>query len=277
VGVKVVVEVLDHAPPDLTPAERIVLVALAERCRDDTRRVLPSVDEPVRAMLLRRSGLGDSGLTKVLRRLAQRGLDVRIPLGLDGSGRALYAYDGRAAEFSVPQLREGGREGSLSIIHSPDERAASEGSEGGREGSSGWTSGHPPEPERVDERAALSLSPSEIPQPRARETLPPDQAEAVASLLARFSPDIDEDTAAAAVLTVAARAKTNLSGYLSRFSLEDLQRAAATRRKVKPDVERCEHGIANGRRINGRGSNASRLCGRCEADSPATDATEEVS
>lgn len=280
-GIRTLVEVLDHSPVDLTPAERLVLVALAERCRDDTRRVLPAADEPVRAMLMRRCGLGDSGLTKVLRRLAQRepSLDVRVPLGRDGHGRAVYAYEGRAAEFIVPMIQEGGREGSLLVLHSQDERAASGSQEGGREGSSGSPTGQALEPERVDERAALSLSPSEIPQPRATHAhMPADQVEAVASLLARFGPELDEDTAIACVVAKAPRASTNLTGYLGRFTIEDVRAAAAksaTRRR--PAVEKCEHGTTGGQQIRGRGEHASRVCDRCEVESPATDGVRVVS
>lgn len=223
---KVVVEVLDHAPPDLTPAERLVLVVLAERCRDDTRRVLPGPDEPVRTMLLRRCGLGTSGLTKVLRRLSKRGLDVRVPLAVDGAGRPVYAWEGRSAEFAVPVLAKGGREGTHSVIHSVDERPPSCVAEGGREGTHGDPLVHPLEPERVDERAPLSLSPSDIPQPRA--TLPADHAEAVAELLARHGPALSEDLALACV-EVVARVKNpdSLKGYVSAFDLAGVLRWAA--------------------------------------------------
>lgn len=187
-GIKLVVEVLDHCPPEASPAERLVLLALAEKARDETRVVLPSrLDGPctrcglpeagcagrdgrgragtccqecrhretVRETLLRRTGLSPEGLTKVLRRLAARtpSLEVRVPLRHDARGRPVFAWEGVDGRFRLHELiAEGAREGTLSNLHRVDDEAPSA-QEGGPQDTLGWTRGHPLDAERVDERA----------------------------------------------------------------------------------------------------------------------------
>lgn len=164
-GVKLMVEVLDYAPEDLTATERLVLVALAERARDDTRDVLPRESETVRGMVMRRARLTDSGLRKVLSRLAARGLECRVPLAADKEGRPVYAFEGRTSSYRVPVLR-------ADLLGLPldderqDERDASGQEKAGRTGRLGGTGGPPLEPERQDERDALSLLSVGIPDAR---------------------------------------------------------------------------------------------------------------
>src|SRR5213595_3760641 len=98
-GIRLFVEVLDHAPAELTAAERLVLVVLAENARDATREAYPGRD-----VLLRRTGLGVRGLKHVFERLAKRGLEVRVPVGTDASGRPLYAFAGQRTLFRIPEF-----------------------------------------------------------------------------------------------------------------------------------------------------------------------------
>lgn len=93
---QLVVEVLDHAPPDLTAAELLVLVALAEKM---PRR--GPYDYTTRH-LMRRTRLKERGLRAAVERLAGRGIDVRVPIGVDKRGRPLYAAYGLAPRWKLP-------------------------------------------------------------------------------------------------------------------------------------------------------------------------------
>ncbi len=89
-------EVLDHAPPDLTAAELLVLVALAEKM---PRRIEYDL---MTKHLVRRTRLKERGLRAAVVRLGERGIDVRVPIGTDGKGRPLYAAHGRPPRWRLP-------------------------------------------------------------------------------------------------------------------------------------------------------------------------------
>jgi DNA-binding MarR family transcriptional regulator len=95
-------EVLDSCPDGTTPSERLVLVALAERASETDRYVYSLPGEDVRQSLRRRCGLSRSALTKVFQRLAFRGLEVRVEVGVAKDGRSVFAYLGSPTEFRVP-------------------------------------------------------------------------------------------------------------------------------------------------------------------------------
>jgi hypothetical protein len=105
-GVRMMVEILDHAPPELSPAERLVLIAIAEDARDGgSRTCSPGVD-----MLCRRTGLSEEGLRKVFQRLAKHGLEIRVAIGKGKSGRLVFAKPGVRTTYRVPVFvaEEGG-------------------------------------------------------------------------------------------------------------------------------------------------------------------------
>jgi hypothetical protein len=91
-----VCEVLDHGPPDLTAAELVVLVALAEKM---PRRV--DYDYETRH-LLRRTRLKPAGLRKAIARLAGRGIEVRVAIGKDRNGGPLFAVPGQSTRWRLP-------------------------------------------------------------------------------------------------------------------------------------------------------------------------------
>lgn len=102
-GVRHMVTVLDGAPAELTPAERLVLVAIAENVNDDDpgRMTWPGFS---RSILMRRTGLKEAGLRRAFERLASRGLECRVPLGADKNGAPLYAVPGKACRYRMPIL-----------------------------------------------------------------------------------------------------------------------------------------------------------------------------
>ncbi|MGW6258620.1 hypothetical protein [Streptomyces sp. NPDC055085] len=103
-GIKRIVEVLDHVPEELTAAERMVLVAIAENINDadPKRETWPDFNAGV---LARRTGLtGDGALKRALQRLAKRGMEVRVPIATGKDGRLLYAVPGRQCRYRLPVL-----------------------------------------------------------------------------------------------------------------------------------------------------------------------------
>ncbi|MDG4832402.1 hypothetical protein O7627_24285 [Solwaraspora sp. WMMD1047] len=96
---QLVAEVLDHAPP-MTAAERLVLVAIAERARTATREC----DLDTATLERRTGGLDPSNVRAALRRLAGRGIEVRVSLGTDRTGRPVYAFRGQVPRYRLPSL-----------------------------------------------------------------------------------------------------------------------------------------------------------------------------
>lgn len=96
-GLNLILDVLDHAPEDLTSAELVVLLVLAENGRDSTREAFPGMD-----VLTRRSRLSPDGVRKALQRLAKRGLEVRVAIGEDRLGRPVYSFPGRQTTYRLP-------------------------------------------------------------------------------------------------------------------------------------------------------------------------------
>ncbi|WP_156042395.1 helix-turn-helix domain-containing protein [Rhodococcus sp. UNC363MFTsu5.1] len=94
---QLVKEVLDGAPPQLGPSERLVLVALAEWADVDQRVCWRTSGE-----LAARVGVSEDGLRKVLQRLAKCNLDPRLPISFAASGSPVFAHKGRATTFRVP-------------------------------------------------------------------------------------------------------------------------------------------------------------------------------
>jgi hypothetical protein len=115
-GIQAIVEVFDHAPADLTSAERLILLAIAENIRDGDpkRETWPGFTV---ALLRKRTGLTDETRKKALQRLARRGLEVRIPIDVGDDGRPVFAVPGKQTRYRLPALKPGGNE-----VHPPEER-----------------------------------------------------------------------------------------------------------------------------------------------------------
>jgi hypothetical protein len=83
----------------LTPSERLVLFAIAERSPTETRRAYQGGESDWN--LARIVGVR---LPDVLGRLAERGIDVRVKISEGDDGRAVYACRGRQASYRLPAL-----------------------------------------------------------------------------------------------------------------------------------------------------------------------------
>ena len=105
-GIHLVQNVLDNAPPGLTPAERLVLAVIAISVRDDNPDAVGGLED---ATLLRRTGLTAGGVKRALQRLRARGFELRVPIVRDGhhviggDGRPVYARRGEARSYRIPE------------------------------------------------------------------------------------------------------------------------------------------------------------------------------
>ncbi|WP_313886958.1 helix-turn-helix domain-containing protein [Salinispora arenicola] len=98
-GVRLLNEVLDHAPADWTQAERLFIAVLAEKARDTTRRAWPG-----QATIMRRTGLKADSITRLCHRLAAKGWEFREQQGLDRKGKPVFAHRGHAAVYVIPSM-----------------------------------------------------------------------------------------------------------------------------------------------------------------------------
>ena len=93
-------EVKDHAPADLDTGELALLLILADDANDQTRECFPGMDEICRWMRM-----GADGVGRVLQRLAKHGLEVRVPVGEDRTGRTIYAKKGVQTTYRLPRFK----------------------------------------------------------------------------------------------------------------------------------------------------------------------------
>lgn len=93
-------EVKRHAPADLDAGELALLLILADEANDDTRECFPGADE-----LCAHMRMSWDGISRILKRLAERGLDVRVPVGKDSRGRVVYAYKGTRTTYKIPRFK----------------------------------------------------------------------------------------------------------------------------------------------------------------------------
>lgn len=89
--------VLNHAPADLTKEERLLLLAIADDANERTR-----VSSPGRDLLEHWTGMGDQALKKALRKLTERGWDIRVAIAKREDGSPIYAVRGRRSTYRVP-------------------------------------------------------------------------------------------------------------------------------------------------------------------------------
>lgn len=100
-SIRLINEVLDYAPADLTPPERLLLVVLAEAADDKTRRCWPGRD-----VLANRVGVTERHISRLLTLLESRGYQLRIATGVDKHGRPTAAAKGHRAIYELPKFRK---------------------------------------------------------------------------------------------------------------------------------------------------------------------------
>lgn len=107
-GIRLMIEVLDSAPADLTPAQRLVLVVIAERAHDDTREAWPGgADKWGLDTIARRTGLKPESVRKAIQQMARKGVEIRVPIKMGADGRPVYAHEGQQTTFRIPRFAKG--------------------------------------------------------------------------------------------------------------------------------------------------------------------------
>ena len=227
-GVRLVVEVLDHAPPDLDRAERLVLIAIAEKARDSTR-----LSQCGREFLLRRSGLGPRGLRKVFERLAAHGWEVRVPIGIDRLGRPLYAVPGVQSTYRVPAFLRGKGE-----LEDPDKGELED-----RQAVPEDRQAVPEDRQAVPEDPPVP-HPSSLKQQHARKraTRQPDHLRMIMDRVGASA----EEAAAVAAAVDAEKHPDNLPGFLRRLAADGelgdwLARVRVERGRAAAAADEAEH------------------------------------
>ncbi|MDP9843295.1 hypothetical protein [Streptosporangium lutulentum] len=94
------------AAEGLTGAERLVLLIIAERCNKTTRKMwaYKGDGKTLTDVIAARVGVEVDSLTKVFRRLALRGLEVRVPIATNSRGQPVFAVRGRSSDYILPFL-----------------------------------------------------------------------------------------------------------------------------------------------------------------------------
>lgn len=94
------------AAKGMTTAERLVLVVVAERSNKLTRQMwaYKGDGKTLTDVIAGRVGVEPDSLTKVFRRLAARGLEVRVPIAENSKGEPVFAVRGHASDYVLPEL-----------------------------------------------------------------------------------------------------------------------------------------------------------------------------
>lgn len=184
VGIRLIVEVLDHAPAELTAQERLLLVAIAEAARDETRTGWPGMEK-----LTRRTGLGARSVRDILAQLAERGYEVRVSVGTDKNGKPVFAHRGQRTAYQLPHFhlrrQDSATFKAAGSRHLPAEKAAGSGRERRQD----------PVTKAAESCRPSPQEPSEEPSdPRARAD--DDTAAVIGALRERTGKTIDEHHAA---------------------------------------------------------------------------------
>lgn len=108
-SVGLVREVIEHAPADVSAAEYVVLLMIAEKSQEKSheergRIVRARECFPSREDLARDCHQSTAALEKILQRLAHRGLEVRVPIGTDKHGKPYFARAGVRTTYRLPTL-----------------------------------------------------------------------------------------------------------------------------------------------------------------------------
>lgn len=98
-SIRLIVEVMDNAPPQIGHTEWRLLVVLAEQANDKTRLCWPDLD-----LLTRRVGVSASGIRQAMLKLAALGLEVRVSSRTDKNGDPVFAHRGSQRTYRIPTV-----------------------------------------------------------------------------------------------------------------------------------------------------------------------------
>lgn len=96
----------DRLPAGLSPGERSVALEIADWANDKTGIGYGAMALEI---VVRRTGLADAKqVGKMLAKLSAHGIELRVQVGTDKNGRAVYAYRGHQTTYRVPTADEAG-------------------------------------------------------------------------------------------------------------------------------------------------------------------------
>lgn len=239
-AISLVVEVMEYVTgTDLTPTERYVLAVIAERASEKSRKAWQQAGK---WSLAERVGISDRGLRKVLAGLAERGLEVRVPLSVSPDGRPTFAANGHQTTYLLPPLkREGGTPVPAKGGTTVPPKGGTTKQKGGTTRQKGGTTVPPYTSDTSDTRA--TAAPAREPRTTVMEATGATPAEADA-IVKRIALERNPNNLSGFVRHLAA------SGDLRQYLTD--ARAAAARyaddndRKIRQGMPRCEHGVAGG-------------------------------
>lgn len=105
-AISLIMEVLDHAPENLSSGERLVLIVIAEWANERTREARQTTNWTLDTVM-HRSKLRKTGLKSALQGLAAKGCEVRKPLRWKDDSTPVFAYEGMQMTFLLPTFRDG--------------------------------------------------------------------------------------------------------------------------------------------------------------------------
>lgn len=94
------------AAEGLTAADAAVLLAIAERANEKDREMWRHRGDEGKLIdrICAVAHLTPGGASNVFKKLARRGLEVRIPVSHGKDGRPIFAYEGKAMRFRLPEF-----------------------------------------------------------------------------------------------------------------------------------------------------------------------------
>lgn len=96
-GARLFREVVRTMPSNIKPAERCLLMVLADELDNVTRE-----GHVPREILAALCGTSDQGVKRSLQRLAALGYELRVPVGKDRDGRIQFATTGATTTYRIP-------------------------------------------------------------------------------------------------------------------------------------------------------------------------------
>jgi len=159
VAYELVSEVLDFAPADVTSAELVVLLAIADGARRHDRPGRPARTWDGDLAVAARIKPGSLG--RVLQRLRDRDLEVRVPVRVDTSGRHVYAHPGRHTTYRLPDLERDARQNGRTSVRPLIDRQRSDGRTSVRAPGAEWPDTRPAMagPQSADGRTEVRPNP----------------------------------------------------------------------------------------------------------------------
>lgn len=229
---------------DLTTAERLVLLAIAEQANRDTRKAWQSNggDGKRRWVLSEVTGFSESGLRNVCQKLAKRGIEVREAFGKDTSGRILYAVYGRQTTYLLPPLGDSEMSPRGGPTQSP---------RGGPYESPGDSNESPGDSDVSPfPSASLLLPNSSRGEPRQivlkNTNAKPSEADAVVARVKNENPNLRSLGAFIAHLAKAGELQDRVNQVRAARIKAEAQETEAADIKARQGLPRCQHGKAGG-------------------------------